>query len=96
MSSATLTETDTTLPRGTTAADVGPEELWERHGGALFAMARVLLADDSAALNAATLGLVDLPPVMGCGLRELAYGMTRHAGSRPAGSSVVTPVRDHP
>jgi ANTAR domain-containing protein len=47
---------------GPAADDVslGPEELWDRHGTSLYAMACALLGDESAALRAVTLGMMDL------------------------------------
>ena len=39
---------------------LGPQQLWDRHGTSLFAMACTLLGSEDKALRAVTQGLVDL------------------------------------
>jgi DNA-directed RNA polymerase specialized sigma24 family protein len=52
-------------PSATSATDrrhhrLEPEQLWDRHGGSLYATARALLGEERAALQAVTLGMMDL------------------------------------
>lgn len=67
------------LPSGT-GAFVEPEELWDRHGAALYAIACLLLEDESDAVLAVTLGLMDLyrVPEPDPSLRAAAGCVHRH------------------
>jgi DNA-directed RNA polymerase specialized sigma24 family protein len=82
------------------ATALGLEQLWERHGSSVYAMACALLGDDTAAVQAVTLAMVDLarteagdwPTDIPRYLSDRVYWRSQELAREPSNASRLPPI----
>ena len=82
-----------------TGADAWAEDLWTSHGQVVYSMACALLGDESAAMRAVALGMLDLVRSDAASADDTVAALTRHVYRRstelaavPAVSTVLPPA----